>query len=61
MRVRCVRALIGGESGWLVRWIDYGQPVWRQCVFFRQEADARGLATTLRDTLRQPGVIRPTT
>jgi hypothetical protein len=47
-RVRCVRGLIDGHSGWLVRWIDYRLPVWRQHVFVRDEADARALVRMLR-------------
>ena len=50
VRVRCVRGLVGGQSGWLVRWIDYSQPVWRQHVFVQNEASARALLTTLRAT-----------
>jgi hypothetical protein len=48
VRVRCVRAISGGQSGWLVRWIDYGQPVWRQCRFFRIEREAQAFARSLR-------------
>jgi hypothetical protein len=55
VRVRCVRALSAGQSGWLVRWIDYEQPVWRQCMFFREERDARALVQTLRTSRHLSG------
>jgi len=62
-RVRCVRALVGGQYEWLVRWIDYSQPVWRQSVFVQHEADARELMKTVRATVHnrrrppQPSVL----
>jgi len=51
VRVRCVRALVGGQYGWLVRWIDYRQLVWRQSVFVQHEADARDVMKAVRATV----------
>jgi hypothetical protein len=45
VRVRCVRAYIDGQYGWLVRWLDYTQPPWRQQVFLQNETDARAMAS----------------
>lgn len=53
VRVRCVRAVVAGRYGWLIRWIDYDQPVWRQQVFVPHEAEARALVKALRVRRRQ--------
>jgi hypothetical protein len=51
-RVSCVRALVRGREGWIVRWVDYNQPVWRQQVFFERRSDADALLQTVRGTVR---------
>jgi hypothetical protein len=53
-RVSCVRALVAGRQGWIVRWVDYTQPVWRQQVFVESRSEADELLKQVRGSVRNP-------